>query len=247
MRLAIFLVVFSLVFGADPVLAVTGDVCPLAADFSNPGKPLQHLAAAIRQSGPVEILAVGSATMVGQDGGGGRSFPFRMAEELRGLLPGREIHLTLRGARSMSAPDMLKLMDEELTQTSFALVLWQTGAVEAARSMNAEALRATVDAGAGSVRAAHADLVLIDLQYSRYWHTRANLDRYEEVLRDIAEAPDVALFRRYDLMRQWAENGGIDLERTRKADQEKAVDTLHACLGNALARFVAEGAGIPTP
>jgi hypothetical protein len=245
MRWAIFLAVLSLVFGADPVWAAGDDVCPLQAEFTTPGKPLEHLAAAIRQPGPIEILAVGSATMVGQDGGGGRSFPFRMAEELRGLLPGREIHLTLRGARSMPAPDMLKLMDAELAQTRFALVLWQTGAVEAAHSMNAEALRATVDAGAGSVRAAHADLVLIDLQYSRYWHTRASLDSYEEVLRDIAEAPDVALFRRYDLMRQWAENGGIDLERTRKAEQEKAVDTLHACLGDALARFVAEGAGIP--
>ena len=56
--------------------------------------------------------------------------------------------------------------------------------------------------------------------------------------------PGVALFHRFDLMRAWANDGGIDLERTAKVDREKALDQLNDCLGQALARFVLSGADV---
>jgi hypothetical protein len=50
--------------------------------------------------------------------------------------------------------------------------------------------------------------------------------------------PGVALFHRTALMRDWAETGAIDLERTPKADRPAAATRLHACLGRALATLL---------
>jgi hypothetical protein len=61
-------------------------------------------------------------------------------------------------------------------------------------------------------------------------------------MQQIAAQPDVMLFHRFDLMRHWVGEGQIDLERTPKGQRLKTVETLHSCLGSALARVVAAAA-----
>jgi len=228
-----------------PARAGTAENCTSAPEFSVPDKKLVHLADAVAGHDPIEILAIGSGTTVGQDGGGGKAFPHRMIEALRAALPEREIHLTLRGARGMTAAEMLKRIETEMANNHFALVLWQTGTVEAVRSIPADELRNTVQTGIERVRAQGSDLVLIDAQYSRAMAAKVDETPYLRVLRQAAYMPGVVLFRRYDLMRSWAAEGRNDLENIRKADREKAVDALHACLAYVLVRFVGDGAGIP--
>lgn len=223
------------------------EACAAPVEFIMPGKSFPLLARAIRHEVPLEFLAVGSATTVGQDGGGGRAFPHWMIEGLRAALPGHEIHLTIRGARGLTATQMLTLIEQELKDKRFALVLWQTGAVEAAHGASVEELRATIDAGIVAVRGAGSELVLIDPQYSRFLSAKVNLMPYIDALKDAADVPDVALFRRNDLMKFWVDDGRVDLERVKKADQEAAVDALHSCLGAVLAHFVANGAGVAMP
>jgi hypothetical protein len=54
-------------------------------------------------------------------------------------------------------------------------------------------------------------------------------------------APNGMLFRRYDLMRHWAETGQVDVERAPRAAWPRETDRLHACLGLALAETIALG------
>ena len=98
--------------------------------------------------------------------------------------------------------------------------------------------------GAERVRDAGGDLVLIDPQFSRFLRANTDLDPYDGVMQQVATMPGVALFHRFELMRTWANDGRIDLERTPKADRDKALDELNACLGKALARFVLSGADV---
>ncbi len=228
-----------------PAHAAAPESCAAAPEFSQPDKKLEHLAAAVAGNDPIELLAVGSGTTVGQDGGGGKAFPHRMIEALRVALPGREIHLTLRGARGMTAAEMLDWISKETAARRFALVLWQTGTVEAVRGISPDDLRKTLEAGIADVRAKGADLVLVDAQYTKAMAAKVNEIPYLQVLRQAAEAPDVVLFRRYDLMQSWAAEGRNDLENIRKADREQAVDALHECLAQVLVRFLGQGAGIP--
>jgi acyl-CoA thioesterase-1 len=136
----------------------------------------------------------------------------------------------------------LPLLDAALKQQHFPLVLWQTGTVEAVRGLQPDGMLDLLHQGAEHVRDAGGDLVLIDPQFSRFLRANTDLDPYENVMQQVATMPGVALFRRFDLMRSWADTGRIDLEHTQQADRDTALDELNRCLGKALARLVLNGA-----
>ena len=57
-------------------------------------------------------------------------------------------------------------------------------------------------------------------------------------LRELADANDVPVFHRYELMRHWAEAGVIDL-RTKETDKRrKLAAKLYDCLGRAMTDFL---------
>jgi acyl-CoA thioesterase I len=231
----------------DPmaVAMVPGALCPATTSLTTPARHLDRLAAAIEASGPVEILAVGSATTSGQDSSGDNAFPRRAAKSLRDALPGIPLRLIVRGGIGMPASEMLPLIEAALREYSFQLVIWQTGTVEAVHGVPSAELRATLEAGAAQIHKAGADLVLIGPQFSRILSSKADLAPYEQALKDTASLPGVVLFDRLDLTRDWVRDGRVDLERAAKADRASVLETLHACVGASLARFILTGAGQP--
>lgn len=237
---------------AQPLRAATeaNSACGAPEEFVTTDTPLAQLAAAIAAGGPVDVLAVGSATTVGSVGTTGQSaapgaaFPWQMVRALKEAYPSVEFHLTVRGGRGMTAEDMLPLIEAALKQQRYPLVLWQTGTVEAVRGLQPSGMLDVLHTGAERVRDGGGDLVLIDPQFSRFLRANTDLDPYDGVMQQVATMPGVALFHRFELMRTWANDGRIDLERTPKADRDKALDELNACLGKALARFVLSGADV---
>lgn len=252
--------------------APPSDLCRAPEDAAGSVTALPQVAAALKPGGSLRVLAVGSATMFGPDASlvpgtvtsqalsnntvpptapatkaidgeaSERAFPRQMAAALQATVPGLGVSVTVRGGRGMSAADMLVVLRKELESGHYQLVLWQTGTVEAVRNSPPGEFAQTLSSGAEAIEAAGADLVLIDPQYSRFLQTNSNLDPYTQALQQTASMPGVLLFRRFDLMRAWANAGQIDLERTPKAERGRAVDTLHACIGAQLARMVLAGA-----
>jgi hypothetical protein len=229
---------------SDPAsAALASDArCPAPVPLTTPARHLDRLAAAIEMGGPVDILAVGSATTSGQDNSGDNAFPRLTAKSLQEALPGISVQLTVRGGIDMPATEMLALIRAALKEHRFQLVLWQTGTVEAVHGIPSASLRTTLRAGAGLVHEAGADLVLIGPQFSRILSSKADLAPYEQALRDTASLPGVVLFDRLDLTRGWVEDGRVDLERAPKADRQAMLETLHGCVGGALGRFLLTGA-----
>jgi acyl-CoA thioesterase I len=223
-------------------------VCNAQEEFFAADASLAQFDAAVAAGGPVNVLAVGSATTVGSVMAGGvhsaaqgGAFPWHLVRTLHTALPSVDFRLTVRGGRGMTAEDMLPLIDGALKQQHYPLVLWQTGTVEAVRGLQPSGMLDILQTGAERVRDAGGDLVLIDPQFSRFLRANTDIDPYESVMQQVATMPGVALFRRFELMRAWANGGQIDLERTQAADRDKALDALNACLGKALARFVLSG------
>jgi len=229
-----------------------GNACGAPAEFITADESMAQLATTIAAGGAVDILAVGSATTVGSGNAAdqqvtppeGSSFPWQMVSALHAALPKIQFNLTVRGGRGMTAEQMLPLLEEALKKQRYPLVLWQTGTVEAVRGLRPDGLLEVLHTGAERVRDAGGDLVLIDPQFSRFLRANTDLDPYENVMQQVATMPGVALFHRFDLMRAWANDGRIDLENAPKADRDKALDELNACLGKALARFVLSGADV---
>jgi len=265
-RLAI--VMISLLAG--PALAMApSDPCQAPDETAGAVAALPMVAMALRSGTALDVLAVGSATMFGPDSSlipgtitsqslgnstaplpaklftgpaSDRAFPLQMAKALQAAVPGLAVNMTVRGGRSLLATDMLSLIRTELAAHHYDLVVWQTGTVEAVRNVPPGEFGQTLSEGAEAVASAGANLVLVDPQFSRFLQTNSNLEPYEQGLQQVAAMPGVVLFRRYDLMRGWANDSQIDLERTPRSDRQKVIETLHACLGKHLARLVLDSA-----
>lgn len=256
---------------AKPAMATAPlDPCQAPNETAGTVSPLPQVATVLRPGTSLNILAVGSATMFGPEASlapgtilsqalgdnskfptqpklftglaSEHAFPMQMARALQNSVPGLEVKITVRGGRNLLATDMLEVMRLELATHHYDLVLWQTGTVEAVRNVSPGEFGQTLSEGAEAVMTAGANLVLVDPQYSRFLQTSSNLEPYEQNLQQLAAMPGVVLFRRYDLMRAWANEGQIDLERTPRSDRQRVIETLHACLGRHLARFILESA-----
>ncbi|MBS0558628.1 MAG: hypothetical protein JSR21_01090 [Proteobacteria bacterium] len=229
---------------ADPVPPPS---CPATIPMTSTAEPLDAVAAAVR-AGRVGVLAIGSAATVGQDGkANGVSFPYHMIEALRAALPHVAFDLTVKGRRGLTALEMLPMLDAELAAQRFALVLWQTGTVEAVHAARLDSLHATLDAGVQHIRARGGDTVLIDPPFSRALRANTDVEPYEQVMRQVAALPGVLLFQRYALTRSWVESGTLDVEKAKPDDRLAAVDLLHECVGRALAAFVLQNLHLPPP
>ncbi len=233
-------------------------------------EPLRHVAAVFKPGATLDILTIGSATVFSPIeslqpgtitgnalGLGGlpahakpsldeAAFPLQMAQALRAAVPGLTVNVNVQGGRGMTAGEMLDLLHRELPTHHYQLVIWQTGTVEAVRNVPARDFYQTLSDGSAAVDEAGADLILVDPQFSRFLRANTDLDPYAQAMQQIAAQPDTMLFHRFELMRYWANEGAIDLERTPKAQRLSTVETLHACLGVHLARMITEGAHTPS-
>jgi hypothetical protein len=226
--------------------------CETPADFVTPTAPLPAVAKALAENRPVEILALGSGSTVGEVGPHtgpafvaktpGKSFPYRMVDMLRALRPEAQFNLTIAGGRNMTADAMVPLLQQQLSEHRFDLLLWQTGTVEAVRGLRPDTLREMLELGIADAADKHVDIVLVDSQFSRFMRANIDLDPYEWVISKTADNAGIGLFHRLDLTQSWVDSGQVDLERVSRDQREKTVALLNTCLGHALAQYVLNGA-----
>ena len=231
--------------GSDPPPPLPANFCPPPAAPAAP-LDLPALRAALRPGGHVDIFAIGSNSILGPPPGRiFDSFAYRMAQSLKAAVPEADIALDLYGGRGITADAQSRELAARLAARPAQLVIWQTGTIEALHRAPTTALAKALDEGRAAAARGGAALILVDLPYSRVLRMRADLRPYEAVLRTAAAAPGVALFPRFDLMRNWAEGGGIDLEHSRRSERMLNARRLQVCLGRALAREILADAPPP--
>jgi len=193
-------------------------------------------------AGSLRILVGGSASVLGPGTSGAAApWPQRLEALLRARHPGLEVALVVKGARGLTAAEIARSLSAEAEKQPPALVLWQTGTVEAARGLDVDQFVASLLDGIETLQAARADVVLVDLQFSRFLRANAQVDAYLDAMRVVAAATGVPLFRRYEIMQGWAESEALDLERAKSGERVAATDRLNDCLARAAERLVAAG------
>ena len=163
-----------------------------------------------------------------------------MQAALKEKLPGVTINLSLELQNGKTAEEvdagLVKLVEAKRP----TLVIWQTGTVDAMRSVDPDDFRSAIDEGVVALQKAGTDVVLINLQYSPRTETMISVPPYLDNMRVVAQQHDVPLFDRFAIMRHWNEVGDFDLfSATHGVDLAKRV---HACLGRALSKFVIDAA-----
>jgi hypothetical protein len=195
---------------------------------------LPKVADAVKNRQPLDILVVGSRSS-SISTSEASAYPARLQAILQEKFPGLQVNLSVellpKKTSEEVAADLVKLVEDKKPN----LVIWQTGTVDAMRSIDPDDFRTAVDNGVAAMQKAGTDVVLMNLQYSPRTESMISSSPYLDNMKVVAQQYGVPLFDRFAIMRQWNDSGEFDLFASHGLDVAKQV---HDCLGHALAKFV---------
>jgi hypothetical protein len=95
------------------------------------------------------------------------------------------------------------------------------------------------------IRAIGADVVLIDPQYAPKVNAKPRAREMVDFISATAKQEGISLFRRFDLMKRWAEVGRMPFSAFVAADGLHLNDWSYACMAKGLGVAIAEAAQRP--
>ncbi len=213
--------------------------CEVPAYLLTSESALPKVADAVKNKRPLDILVIGSrsSTINTSDG---TAYPGRLQAVLREKLPSITVNVSVELQVKKTAEEVTAGLVKLLEVKKPTLIVWQTGTVDAMRSIDPDDFRGAVDEGVVALQNAGADVILMNLQYSPRTGTMISVPPYLDNMRVVAQQHDVPLFDRFSIMRHWHDSGDFDLfSASHGIDLAKRV---HDCLGRALSQFVIETA-----
>jgi len=213
--------------------------CEVPAHLLTSESALPKVADAVKSGRPLDILVVGSrsSTINSSDES---AYPGRLQAALREMLPSITVNVSVELQVKKTAEEAASGFGKLVGAQRPTLVIWQTGTVDAMRSIDPDDFRGAVDGGVAALQNAGADVVLVNLQYSPRTETMISASPYLDNMRVVAQQHDVPLFDRFAIMRNWNDSGDFDLfSASHGIELAKRV---HDCLGRALSKFVIEAA-----
>lgn len=229
------------------VRADDGAGCPVPAYLLATDSALPKVADAIKTKKRLDILVIGSgsSTLVGPDGASA-SYPARLEAALREKLAGVtvEVKTDLRPKKlaSEAAEGFAALMAKFPEDRRPALVVWQTGTIDAMRAIDPDEFRTALDTGIAALQAAGVDALLVNLQYNPRMETVISVSPYNDTMRVVAQQYDIPIFDRFSIMRHWSDAGDFDLFGP--VHGLAIAKRVHDCLGRSLAAMVVEASRI---
>ncbi len=241
-RLLLVLACVTATFAAQPLRAEDApQSCDVPDNLLATESALPKTAEAIK-AGKLDILVVGSrsSTIVSADAS---AYPARLQAALQAALPKLNVNLSVEIQVKKTAEEAVTTFPKLVEAKKPTLVIWQTGTVDAMRSVDPDDFRSAVDEGVVALQKAGADVVLINPQYSPRTETMISVPPYIDNMRAVAQEHEVPLFDRFGIMHQWNDQGDFDLfSTTHGIDLAKRV---HDCLGRALSKFIIDAAHAP--
>ena len=215
--------------------------CEVPAYLLTSESSLPRVAEAVKSGHSVDILVVGSrsSTINTSDGS---AYPGRLQAALRDKLPAVPVNVSVELQVKRTAQEIAGGLGRLLEVKKPTLVIWQTGTVDAMRSVDPDDFRAAVGEGVAALQNAGADVILMNLQYSPRTETMISATAYLDNMRVVAQQHDVPLFDRFAVMRHWNEAGDFDLFSTFHGPE--LARRVHDCLGRALSKFIIDAAHI---
>jgi hypothetical protein len=215
--------------------------CEVPAYLLASESALPKVAEAVKTAAKLDILVVGSrsSTINSPDGA---AYPGRLEAMLREKLPGAKVSVNVELQIKKTAEEVAAGLGKLAAERKPTLVIWQTGTVDAMRSIDPDDFRAAVHDGVAALQSAGTDVILMNLQYSPRTETMISATSYIDNMRVVAQQRDVPLFDRFAVMRHWNEAGDFDLFSTFHGPE--LARRVHDCLGRALSKFMIDAAHI---
>jgi hypothetical protein len=243
--IATFVAAWACAF-AGGALAADDGACAVATNLVSSDVALSHVAEAIHKAHQLDIAVMGTgSSILPSSTGADLAYPARLQVTLAKRLPGVEIKVSSYARMKQTAAEMASGFAKVLTGARPALVIWQTGTVDAMRGIDPDEFRASLEEGVAALQSKGSDVVLMNMQYSPRTESTIALNTYADNMRWVAQNREVPLFDRFAIMRQWSELGTFDLYgATRNLETAAHV---HDCIGQLLSDLILEGAKLAQP
>jgi hypothetical protein len=237
MRASVALVMLSLA-ALSPASAEDAKTCDVPSDLLSTDSVLDKVAERIKSSRQLDIVVLGSgsSTLSGADGAAAGAYPARLEFYLGEKLPGVGVHVTTELHLRQTAEEAAEGIEKLVNAAKPALVVWQTGTVDALRSIDPDDFRTAISDGVAAIKSAGADVILINPQFNPRTETVISITTYLDNMRVVAQERDVPLFDRFAIMRHWNETGDFDLSVTTRS--LALARSVHDCIGRVLADFI---------
>src|SRR5262245_64043461 len=102
---------------------------------------------------------------------------------------------------------MAETFEKILMEEMPALIIWQSGTVDAITGVDPEDYRATLDEGVETLHAGGADVVLMNQQYSPRTESMIAIQAYPDNRRLVSHHGGVPLLNRFAIMKHWMRRG----------------------------------------
>jgi acyl-CoA thioesterase-1 len=209
--------------GLFPGMAGAGSLPHVAAILAHPHARLKIVA-----FGSSSTEGVGTTTP-------DAAYPAQLQKHLSQELAADSIEVINRGIGGEDIDDMLARLDTDILAKKPDMVIWQIGSNDPLRNVPIDRFEAETREGIARIRAAGADVILMEPQWCPTLDKTAGADRFIDSVRRIGAETGTPVIRRSELMHRWI----ADRRLTR--DQMLASDGLHMTDGGyaLLARDVA--------
>ena len=233
--------------GVSPATAEDA-ACSAPDSLMRLDRAIAHTAARISEGHSLKIVALGSSSTVGIGATSPtNSYPSRLEALLREQYPDMEIEVINRGVGGEDAREMLARLDKSVLAERPDLVLWQVGTNAIVDEEGVSDEGYLVRKGLARLKAASVDVIVIDPQYSPSVIRRPHAGAMVRMLKTVAQAANVSVFRRFAIMSHWRTVEHVPFERFTVRDGLHMNDWGYQCIARLLANSIVAAASQPVP
>lgn len=210
--------------------------CTVPKEMTRLSLPLTKFAAAVHDSAPLTIIALGSSSTAGAGASNAtKAYPARLQAELNRIWPDQKVRVVNAGVNGQLASDMISRLDKDVLSKKPQLVIWQTGVNDAIRGIPIDVFKKSLATGIARVQKANTDIVLIDQQYYPKFDKVKNGPLYLAAIREIAQQYRVPVVQRFRIMKHLLDSRQFTTVTMLSPDQFHLNDMSYDCLGKLLA------------
>lgn len=201
--------------------------------------PLPRTTRRLAEGKSLTVVALGSSSTYGT-GASKRdyAYPSRLAALLQARFPAAKIRVLNRGVGGEIGAGTEARIATDVLPEKPDLVIWQVGTNDVLNDLDPDEPMNAVRAGIAQIQRAGADVILMDMQYAPAVLAHARYHEMEHALWVTARATGVPLFRRFALMRDWAENGHMKMSVMVGPDRLHMTDASYDCLARQLSASI---------
>lgn len=220
------------------VQAQSMTLCRAKPEMLELGAPLPVARKAMAEQKRLRILALGSSSTAGYGvSNPAFAYPVQLRIGLEKALPGIDIDVINRGIGGQDVEEMAARMRSEMESNPPSLVLWQTGTNAAIRQMPLDKFERRLREGIALGKSLGSDFILMNLQYVPAVVAVPDKEAYEKIMANAAKEYSAGLFRRYDIMRGWYDDG-MPYAQFVQLDGLHLNDFGQKCIGRLLSRSI---------